>query len=106
MDLFDYASSAGHRGVETSVDAARAMSTSAPALRDKVFRAVAAAGERGLTVLEMCQRHGLDRMGVQPRFSELRSMRKIADSGLRRKNPSGVRAICWTLPEHVREPGA
>lgn len=105
-DLFAYSDSLpGHRGVETSVAAAEHIAPAAARLQALVLTAVTNAGERGITVVEMATRYGLDRMSIQPRFSELRSLRKIADSGLRRKNPSGVNAICWTMPEHVRGTG-
>lgn len=101
MDLFDYESGPGHRGVDTSIEAAEAIRSAAVVLRDKVLAAVTAARDNGITVVEMANRDGLDRMSIQPRFSELRSMRKIVDSGQRRKNPSGINAIVWTLPWNV-----
>jgi hypothetical protein len=104
FDLLSFPQSPGHRGVETSVQAAERIAPSAARLQEAVLTAVTNAGPAGITVVEMATRYSLDRMSVQPRFSELRALRKIADSGLRRKNPSGVNAICWTLPEHVREP--
>lgn len=104
MDLFDYENGPGHRGIDTSIEAADAIASSAGVLRDKVLTAVTAARDSGITVVEMANRDNLDRMSIQPRFSELRSMRKIADSGQRRKNPSGINAIVWTLPEYVRAP--
>lgn len=105
-DLFnDYPNSPGHRGVSTSIEAAEAIAPAAPVIRERVFRAVSAAGPNGLTVMEFVARSGVDDRGAQPRFSELRSARRIADSGQRRKNPSGVRAIVWTLPCHAQAPG-
>ena len=103
FDLFDLP---GHRGVDTSVEAAEHIAPAAALLRDKVLAAVTRAGPAGITVVEMATRESLDRMAIQPRFSELRKDRKIADSGRRRKNPSGVNAICWVLPEHVARPPA
>lgn len=88
--------------VDTSIEAAEKIEPVAGVIREKVLRAVAAAGSSGITVLECCAQHGLDRFGVQPRFSELRVAGKIVDSGMRRRNPSGVRAIVWVLPEYAR----
>ncbi len=88
--------------VDTSLEAAVKVEPVASVLREKVLRTVAAAGPDGSTVLEMAAQ-GYDRHGIQPRFSELRAAGKIADSGLRRRNPSGVRAIVWVLPEYARK---
>ena len=96
-----YPNAPGHRGVDTSVAAAEHIAPAAQILLTKVLTAVIDAGPRGITVVEMATAHNLDRMGIQPRFSELRALGKIADSGMRRKNPSGVSAIVWTLPEFV-----
>ena len=101
MELFDYEGGPGHRGIATSMEAAEFISTAAGILRERVLASVGAAGAEGLTVVEMASREGFDRMSIQPRFSELRAMRRIADSGMRRKNPSNINAIVWTLPEHV-----
>ncbi|WP_422057975.1 hypothetical protein [Sphingomonas sp.] len=84
--------------VDTSLEAAAKIEPAANVLREKVLRTVAAAGPSGSTVLEMAAQ-GYDRHGIQPRFSELRTAGKIVDSGMRRRNPSGVRAIVWVLPE-------
>ena len=97
-DLF---SIPGHRGVETSIEAARVIQPAVKLLTGRVMVAVTEAAANGITVVEMAMRDGLDRMAIQPRFSELRKAGKIADSGLRRKNPSGVNAIVWTLPAFV-----
>jgi hypothetical protein len=90
--------------IDTSLEAADTVEPVAKLLREKVLRAVTQAGPNGITVLELCERDQLDRLGIQPRFSELRKAGKIADSGVRRCNPSGVRAICWVLPEFVSSP--
>jgi hypothetical protein len=104
-DLFAYRDGLpGHYDVETSIEGAVHIKDAAPVLRDKVLRAVIEAGAQGITVLELCERDSLDRMAVQPRFSELRKAGEIADGGARRRNPSGVRAICWVLPQFVPPP--
>jgi hypothetical protein len=95
----------GHYGVDTSVEAANFIAPAVPLLQEQVFAAVARAGANGLTVVEGCEAAPWDRYAAQPRFSELRKARRIADSGMRRRNPSGVNAIVWVLPEFVRRPG-
>jgi hypothetical protein len=95
---FDYPDGPGHRGVDTSIEAAEKMAPAAAALRVKILKAVAATGQEGLTVLEGCAQHGWDRFGAQPRFTELKLAHEIVDSGQRRRNPSGVRAIVRVVP--------
>ena len=103
-DLFSYPNAPGSKGGETSEAGAAAIAEAAGRLQRLVLTAVTEAGATGVTVVEMATRYGLDRMSIQPRFSELRRMGKIADSGRRRKNPSGVSVIVWTLREFVQAP--
>lgn len=109
-DLWEYADTyphgPGHRGVETSVAAADALMPKLGRLQSLVLGAIAGAGERGLTADECCDVLELDRWTVQPRTSELRAKGKIRDSGQRRPNKTGKRAIVWvyaTLPEAYPE---
>lgn len=96
-DLFtpSYPDSAGHRGVETSVAAAEALAPILGRLQGLVLAAIADAGESGLTANELAARLDMDRCALQPRTSELRQMGKIRDSGMRRPNANGKRAIVW-----------
>ncbi|MCR5872250.1 MULTISPECIES: hypothetical protein [unclassified Sphingomonas] len=91
----------GHRGIDTSVFAAEAIAPDLGRLQRTVLHAVRAAGRSGATTEELAAILDIDRGSVQPRTSELRSKRLIADSGLRRRNSNGKRAIVWTLPEHA-----
>lgn len=91
----------GHRGIETSSAAAEDVAPAAGRLQRLVFDAIAAAGPVGRSTNELADQLDLDRGSVQPRTSELRSKRLIADSGLRRPNANGKRAIVWTLPKFV-----
>lgn len=106
-DLFDhdfsqYPAYPGAKGAsETGHQAAAAMASSTNRLQRLVLAAVTAAGPLGLTVVEAAERTCIDRFSIQPRFSELRAQRSIADSGLRRFNPSGRRAVVWVIPEHL-----
>ncbi|MEG3166405.1 hypothetical protein U1701_17630 [Sphingomonas sp. PB2P19] len=49
----------------------------------------------GLTVDEVCSLAGYPRYSLQPRFTELRHKEMIRDTGLRRRNVSGAKAIVW-----------
>lgn len=93
MDNYPYAPHPGQ--TDTSADGAEKIAPAAAAIREKVITAIADAGLAGTTVVEFCDRYNEDRFGAQPRFSELRKQGRIIDSGLRRKNPSGVNAIVW-----------
>jgi len=85
----------GHRGVDTSIDAARSIEISASRLQRIALRAIRAAGARGLTTNELAARVRIDRDSIQPRTSELRECGLIRDSGGRRLNANGKRAIVW-----------
>lgn len=93
-----YPDSPGHRGVDTSIEAAEKFTPKVGRLQKMTLDAIAARGAFGLTADECAQLIGLDRWSIQPRTSELRRKGLIVDSGLRRKNETGKRAIVWTLP--------
>lgn len=94
-----YPDAPGHRGVETSVEAAGAIAPAAGRLQKLALAAIRDAGERGLTADELAARLGMDRWSVQPRTSELRRKHLIRDSEQRRLNASGRRAIVWCAEE-------
>ena len=96
-----YPHSAGFKGpAETSQEAAEAIASKLGRLQRLVFDAVKARGAYGLTPEEMAGTHNIDRVSVQPRFSELRAKGLVVDSGKRRSNPSSrKRAVVWVLAE-------
>lgn len=63
--------------------------------------AILSARHSGLTAIEAAVAIGLDRYSVQSRLSELRNKGLIVDSGQRRPNPSGRRAIVWIAREYA-----
>lgn len=91
----DYPHGAGHRGVDTSVEAAVVINDKLPMLQGQVFATIASAGERGMTGDEIAAALGWEKWRVRPRTSELRRMRRIIDSGQRRKSDAGVSSIVW-----------
>jgi hypothetical protein len=101
----EYPDTPGHRGVETSIEAADAVAPKCGRLQKLTLAAIADAGPFGRTADECAEVMGLDRYSVQPRTSELNRKGLIVDSGLRRFNATGKRAIVWTLPEFKREAG-
>ncbi|MCW6531180.1 hypothetical protein NED98_13085 [Sphingomonas sp. MMSM20] len=101
MSIDRYPDIAGHRGVDTSIAAAEDVAPAAGPLQRIVLAAIAAAGPLGRSTNEIADQLELDRGSIQPRTSELRLKRLIADSGLRRRNANGKRAIVWVLPQHA-----
>lgn len=89
MDTLD-----NHRDVDTSVEAAAIIAPFSSRLRALVHRTLCD-HPAGLTVDEACAITGCARYSLQPRFTELRHMAMIRDTGMRRENASGARAIVW-----------
>lgn len=90
-----YPHAAGHRGVPTSEAAAR--SVDAEGLRWAVRRALEDGGP--MTADECAAAMGLSVLSVRPRFSELKRLGRIAETGQRRPNASGRMAAVWSLLE-------
>lgn len=90
-----YPNTPGHRGIDTSIAAAKSVAGIAGPLRRMVYRAVHEAGTRGLTTDEIAAALRMPRYSVQPRTTELKHDRRICDSGRRRRNASGCNAIVW-----------
>ncbi len=94
-----YPNMPGAYPVETSLEAAEAIAPVAKTLRDKTEAVIREAGPTGLTSDEAAAAVGFDRWSIQPRVSELRTLNRIIDSGQRRRNVTGKRAIVWVVPE-------
>jgi len=90
-----YPDAPGHRQVDTSVAAADAFAPKLGRLQRLVQTTVRDAGLAGLTADELASRLEMDRWSVQPRTSELRRKGLIRDSGQRRANATGKKAIVW-----------
>lgn len=87
------------RSTHTSRAALASMGSEADTLRAISYRLIHEAGARGMTALEVVAASGRERWGIQPRISELVSVKRIVDSGRTRTNPSGRQAIVWVLPQ-------
>jgi len=91
-----YPNEPGHRWIDTSMEAAAAVAPKCGRLQRLALAAIKDAGPAGMTTDELADHLEVDRGSVQPRTSELRLLGLIRDSGQRRKNRSGIRAIVWT----------
>lgn len=85
----------GSRGVDTSEAAAAAMAPKIGRLQRTTLQIVKNAGLRGITTNEIAELCDIDRGSVQPRTSELKLLGLIRDSGYRRCNANGKKAIVW-----------
>lgn len=106
-DLFGYSEHdaypyvPGARATDTSREAAEVIAPRLGRIQAMVFAAIEKSAGFGLTPHELAIELGEERTTVQPRTSELRRLGKIVDSGKRRHNPNGKRAIVWTLPKYA-----
>lgn len=100
--MLEYPMAPGHRGVDTSIAAARSVEMSTGRLQRIALRAIRAAGARGLTTNELAARVRICRDSIQPRTSELRELGLIRDSGGRRPNANGKNAIVWVACPSTR----
>ena len=110
MDSFDhpwdgpeYPDAPGFKWTDTSREAAEAVAPKIGRLQRMALDGIAGRGLHGATADELAELLGLDRWSIQPRTSELRRKSLIVDSGLRRRNETGKRAIVWVTPEHKPE---
>ena len=93
--MSDYPDAPGHRGVETSIAAADALSPKLGRLQRMAQATIGRAGWQGLTADELAAQLDMDRWSIQPRTSELKRKGLIRDSGRRRPNATGKSAIVW-----------
>lgn len=99
-DLFNYSTAypglPGHKGGETSQEAAEFIAPKAGVIRGKVAGHLASIHPRGATADETAVALSLSPFAVRPRFSELFQAGAIEKTGERRRNPtSTLRATVW-----------
>lgn len=92
-----YPDAPGHRNVDTSIAAANALAPKLGRLQRMALSTVRNAGWQGLTADELAARLDMDRWSIQPRLSELKRKGLVTDSGQRRRNVTGKRAIVWMV---------
>jgi hypothetical protein len=105
-DLLDYPRTPGWRRPRTSIEAAASMAPGLGRLQTAVLAAIAAAGDTGLTADEAALGLRLTPFTARPRCTELCALGLIADTGLRRVNLSGRKAIAWAAVAPDQLPAA
>lgn len=96
-DAYPYSPAPGQ--TDTSAEAAQSLEGVSARIQRLVLAAIRSAGKAGLTAHEVSTVLRLERTTAQPRTSELRRLGRIVDSGQRRPNPNGKRAIVWIARE-------
>ena len=94
LDLLSYPASPGFKREGTSQQAAEAIKPSAATLRASCLAYV---NVGPITADECAALISESILSIRPRFSELRAMGLIEDTGSRRKNASGRNAVVWRL---------
>ena len=98
-----YPDAPGHRGVDTSIEAANAIAPKLGRLQRLAEATIREAGDGGLTADELAARLALQRWSIQPRTTELSRKGVIQDSGRRRRNITGKAAIVWVAAESCQQ---
>ena len=93
--MMTYPDTPGHRNVDTSIAAANDLAPQLGRLQRLAETAIRAAGIYGLAADELAAQLNINRWSIQPRTTELKRKGLIRDSGLRRPNATGKRAIVW-----------
>jgi len=92
--MITYPNTPGHKGTDTSFDAAKSMQSRAETLRqlalDKIEKSLT-----GLTADRCADILNESILSIRPRLSELRRLGLIMDSGRRGTNTSGKKAVVW-----------
>lgn len=92
-DLFTYPHAPGAQDRDTSRAAADHAAETAPQLRGRALAVLERSN--GLTADEVAGKLGLSILSIRPRLTELSRLGKVRDSGQRRTNASGRKAIVW-----------
>lgn len=95
LDFSLYPNVPGSKAPGTSEEAAESMRVSAPTLRAEALMVLERSGP--LTADEIANRLNRSVLAIRPRVTELFKMGRIEDTGTRRANASGRRAVVWRV---------
>ena len=95
--LLPYHGIPGYKEKTSSREAAFAIAPSAEILRERIYRAIKAAGDRGLTADESAAAIRSTPLASRPRVTELRAMGRIKPSLINKRRPSstGRSSLVW-----------
>ncbi|WP_404713165.1 hypothetical protein [Sphingomonas sp. MMS24-J13] len=99
-DLFAYPDAPGAQDRDTSRAAADDMAPAAPILRQMALDVLERSN--GLTADQVAARLGKSILSIRPRITELTRLGKVRDTGERRPNASGKKAIVWAAVQPAR----
>ncbi len=91
--MFAYPHQPGARDRDTSSDAAASVAPRAETLRARALDEIERSN--GLTADQVAGRLGMSILSIRPRITELARLGMVRDTGERRRNNSGRRAIVW-----------
>jgi hypothetical protein len=92
-----YPEGPGFQHRDTSEDAATEIEERAVTLRAEALMLLRRASAEGLTADEVATQADVTVLAMRPRITELSRLGLVVDSGKRRKNVSGKRAIVWRV---------
>ena len=94
-----YPAQPGWKRTDTSREAAAAIAPNAEILRERIYQAIKAAGDRGMTADEAAAAIGSTPLASRPRITELRTMEKVKPSLINKRRPSstGKSSIVWVI---------
>jgi len=97
--LLPYNGVPGFKTGGASKEAAYAITPNAEILRERIYRAIKAAGERGATADEASAAIGVSPFAGRPRATELRAMNRIKPSIINKRRPSstGRSSTVWVV---------
>ena len=93
-DLFKYPAVPGFKKRDTAIAAAAEIAPKAENLKRQVWIAL---NDAPGTADEIAARLNRSILSIRPRLSELAALSLINDTGTRRENASGKRAIVWEV---------